>query len=226
MNTNLIFSLPPSQLRVGLIEAKGIKVKQSSDEYLAEINKDISHILQPDFIYPDHLKKGIRSLMKSFGYQPSGRNRPASEFLVKDLLNRKEFNSINNIVDINNHLSLKYHLPISILDLDKTGPNLCIRLGEEGENYIFNSIGQELSLKKLLIITSQDDTKKGFGSPVKDSHATKIFEEAQNVIGFVYTSANITSNEELGKILEEFKTNLEKQAKASSVEWKILDSPK
>ena len=151
MQSQITLSLPPCNLRLGIIEAMNVCVRPSSAKYLNQISKEIAHLLKPDFVYPDHLQKGIRGLLKNFGFHPSGRNRPASEFLFKDLLNRQEFNAINNIVDINNHLSLKYHLPISVLDLDKTGPNLCIRVGLENEEYVFNREGQMLSLKKLLL---------------------------------------------------------------------------
>ncbi len=226
MKTNLIFSLPPSQLRIGLIEASNVSVGLTDAYYKASVEQEIAHILKDDFQYPDHIRKGIRSLLKTFGFHPSGRSRPASEFLVKDLINRKQFNSINNIVDINNHLSLKSHLPISVLDQDKTGIELCIRTGLPDENYIFNREGQLLTLRNLILVADQNPLKGAYGSPVKDSQATKIFEDAKNVVGFVYTSANITPVDELELLLEEFSDLLIKQGKAEKVEYSIMDAPK
>jgi DNA/RNA-binding domain of Phe-tRNA-synthetase-like protein len=226
MKTNLIFSIPPSQLRIGLIEAINVCVGPTDAYYKASIEQETAHILKDDFQYPDHIRKGIRSLLKTFGFHPSGRSRPASEFLVKDLINRKEFNSINNIVDINNHLSLKSHLPISVLDLDKTGTDLCIRTGLPDEKYIFNKEGQLLSLKNLILVADQSPANGAYGSPVKDSQATKIFAETKNILGIIYTSANITPVEELESLLEEFANHLQKQAKAEKIDFSILDAPK
>lgn len=224
MQTQVTLSLPPSHLRLGLVEAFNLSVKPSSENYLARIAKETGHLLKEDFVYPDQLQKGIRGLLKNFGFHPSGRNRPASEFLFKDLQNRHEFNAINNVVDINNHLSLKYHLPISVLDLDKTGANLCLRVGLENEEYIFNREGQILSLKKLLLVARQGDDRSPLGSPVKDSQATKIFAETKNVIVFVYTSANITSHEQLQQMLDEFGRLLKEEAEAERIETQIIDS--
>ena len=223
MKTNIVFSLPPSKLRIGILEASGITVTSSPAEYVAEINSDIAKILQPNFIYPDHLKKGIRSLLRNFGFHPSGRNRPASEFLVKDVTNRGTFNSINNVVDINNHISLTTHLPISVLDLDVTGYELSIRLGMENESYVFNKEGQILSLKNLLTISRVPDIK-AFGSPVKDSQESKIFEHTKNIIVCIYTSSNLTSNDLLERYLNNFAQKLVKYTGAEKTEFTVLDS--
>jgi len=224
MKTNIVFSLPPNKLRIGVIEAEGISVDQSPEEYIEEINADVSHICDSDFMYPDRLKKGVRSLLRNFGYQPSGRNRPASEFLVKDLINRGMFNKINNIVDINNHISLMTHLPISILNLDITGHDLSLRLGMENETYIFNKTEQTLSLKNLLLIAKNDDGITPFCSPVKDSHQSKIFEDTTNILVCIYTSSNLTSKEELENILDNFSNKLVKYANAKHIESKVLDA--
>jgi len=226
MNTTLIFSLPPGPLRIGLIEADNVVIGPSSQEYLKDIFEETKHILSPQFIYPDHLQKGIRSLLKTYGFHPSGRNRPASEFLVKDLQGRGSFNSINNAVDINNHLSLISHLPISILDLEKTGDKLCIRIGMEKEAYVFNSEGHELSLKNLVVAARAEGSAAAVGSPVKDSHETKISSTTKKLVGVVYTASSITSEEMLTSLLERFADLLRTQAQATRIDWKILDAPK
>lgn len=224
MKTNIAFSLPPNKLRIGVIEAEGISVSSSPDEYIEEITNDVSHICAPNFMYPDRLKKGVRSLLRNFGFQPSGRSRPASEFLVKDLINRGMFNNINNIVDINNHTSLMTHLPISILNLDVTGYDLSLRLGMEEETYIFNKTGQLLSLKNLLLIAKNADGITPFCSPVKDSHESKIFEDTKNILVCIYTSSSLSTKEELENILKSFSDKLVKYAKAVHIEYKVIDS--
>jgi DNA/RNA-binding domain of Phe-tRNA-synthetase-like protein len=225
MKTSLHFSLPPGPLRVGLVEASGVTVKPSSPAYVKRIEEEVKPLLQPDWIYPDHLQKGIRSLLKAYGFHPSGRNRPASEFLVKDLQARGRFNAINNAVDINNHLSLQSHLPISILDLDKTGDQLCIRVGLDEEHYVFNREGQDLALKKLLVTARAVGDFQAVGSPVKDSQETKISEATGRLVGIVYTSATITSEEELGALLRRFADLLRSEAGATATDWTVLDSP-
>ncbi len=222
MKTNVSFDLPDSNLRIGFLEAFDISVKPSSDKYIQIINDDIQEMLSPSYAYPDNMQKGIRSLLKTFGFHPSGRSRPASEYLFKDLINRGSFNYINNIVDINNHISLKYKLPISVFDLDKSGFNLCLRVGQESEEYVFNKEGQILSLKKLLLVAKTN--AEAIGTPVKDSQATKVFEPTKNIAFFIYTSSNITSKDDMNKILDEIGKYLLEEASAKDISTSVLDA--
>jgi DNA/RNA-binding domain of Phe-tRNA-synthetase-like protein len=170
------------------------------------------------------MQKGIRSLLKTFGFHPSGRSRPASEFLFKDLQNRGSFNFINNVVDINNHFSLLSHLPISTFDLDKSGYDLCLRVGFDDESYVFNREGQLLSLKKLLVVARQGADLAAVGSPVKDSQATKVFEESTNIAVVIYSSGNITSEEDLQRMLDRYMLLLKKETGARELESAILNA--
>ncbi len=224
MKTSLVISLPPSSLRAGLIEARDVTVRPSSPEYRERINSDTRKFVSPDFIYPDYMQKGIRSLLKTFGFHPSGRSRPASEFLFKDLQNRGSFNFINNVVDINNHLSLITHLPISTFDLDKSGHDLCLRVGFDDESYVFNREGQLLSLKKLLVVARRGSDNAAIGSPVKDSQATKVFEETRNIAVIIYSSGNITSEDEMQQLLERYMLLLKKETGAAELAGAILDA--
>lgn len=224
MQTSIHFALPPGRLRVGLIEANGLTVKPSSPAYLQEVNRDIGSRLDPDYVYPDYLRKGIRSLLKSYGFHASGRNRPASEYLVKDLQGRGSFHAINNVVDINNHLSLVSHLPISILDLDKTGNALCLRLGRRDEHYLFNQEGQDLQLGNLIVVAHADGDGPAFGSPIKDSHATKISPGTVNALGIIYSSDTISETRALDDLLARFADLLRREANAAQVTWDVIDS--
>ncbi len=222
MQTKIFFDLPESTLRIGFLEAFNINVRPSTEKYQQTITKDIEEMLKPGYAYPDNMQKGVRSLLKTFGFHPSGRSRPASEYLFKDLTNRGSFNYINNIVDINNHISLKYKLPISVFDLDKSGFDLCLRVGGETEEYIFNKEGQILTLKKLLLVAKTG--AEAIGTPVKDSQATKVFEPTKKIAFFVYSSSNITSKEEMEKILNEIGKYLQEEAGATDISSAVLDA--
>lgn len=223
---SLLFALPPGPLRIGLVEADDVRVGSSRPEYLRAVSGEVASRIDPGYVYPDPLQKGIRSLLKTYGFHPSGRNRPASEFLVKDIQVRGEFNPINVVVDINNHLSLVSHLPISIFDRDKAGDKLSVRLGMEGESYVFNREGHELALKHLVVVARSDGNLQAIGSPVKDSQETKVFESTKRVTGIVYTTRNISPDEEFEPFLERFCHLLRTEAGASAASWRILDQPR
>jgi DNA/RNA-binding domain of Phe-tRNA-synthetase-like protein len=225
MDTNFHLSLPPGRLRVGLIEAHDLTVAPSPPEYLQAIATDVQPVLAPEFAFPDHLQKGIRSLLKSYGFHPSGRNRPASEYLVKDLQGRGSFFAINNVVDINNHISLLSHLPISVFDLDLTGTSLCARLGMDGEKYVFNKEGHELALRDLVVTARTTGDQQAVGSPIKDSHATKIQAATRRALGVIYTATTLTPADELERWLSRFADLLRRYAGAQTCEWAVLDAP-
>lgn len=226
MKTKITFSLPPGPLQIGIIEADGVLVGPTSQEYLKRIVDDVKPILEPEFVYSDRMQKGVRSLLKSYGFHPSGRSRPASEFLAKDIQARGSFKTINNLVDIINHLSIQSCLPISLLDRAKTGESLCLRIGTEKEVYVFNKEGQELSLKNLLIVAKADGGLTPYGSPVKDSQATKVFESTHQIIGIIYSSPSVVDHKTLAGYLNQFAELLKSEGRASSAAWEILDGPK
>ncbi|MBF0406638.1 MAG: hypothetical protein HQM10_04745 [Candidatus Riflebacteria bacterium] len=224
MKTKITFSLPPGPLQIGVLEADGVKIRQSSEKYLSKIKSDIAHILQPGWVYPDAIQKGIRSLLKTYGFHPSGRNRPASEFLAKDLQARGEFKPINNVVDINNHVSMLSFLPISVIDRAKDTEDIILRTGTEAEEYVFNKEGQVLSLKNLLVLARNSGNHLPVGSPVKDSQETKVFEDTRNILVVIYSSCRLISSEKLSEYLCIFSEYLKSEALAERVEHQIFDA--
>lgn len=222
MKTNIKFDLPQSTLRVGILEAFNVAVKASSQAYKGLVEDEVKPFAASDYIYSDKMQKGVRSLLKTWGYHPSGRSRPASEFLFKDLQNRGSFNFINNIVDINNHVSLMTNLPISVFDMEKSGTQLCLRVGGDDEEYVFNREGQVLSLKKLLVVAKQSG--EPIGSPVKDCQATKVFEPTKSIVFVVYSSSTLTSKDEMNGILEKIGKYLVQEASATDISMAVLDA--
>ena len=100
---------------------------------------------------PEERRRAVRQLLKLGGFSATGRNRPSHELLLNDLKERGEFHHINNIVDVNNVVSLEALLPISIFDIDKLGGQCRVRVGREGEGYVFNQSGQWLDVKRCIV---------------------------------------------------------------------------
>jgi len=97
----------------------------------------------------------VRGLLRRGGFKPSGRNKPASEYLAQ-AAREGRFPRINNLVDVNNLISLESGLPISLLDLAAVGERAEIRYGAPGEKYVFNSGGQEIELAGLICVLLND----------------------------------------------------------------------
>ncbi len=130
----------------------------------------------------EEIFKSYRSLLRWGGFKPSGRSKPAAEYLVKAAA-IGELNSINAAVDVLNGVSLHIGLPIGVIDLDLCHPPLRIDLGTEGESYIFNKSGQEMSLKGLIVMRDQEGP---CANPVKDSQRTKTNDETRRTLTIVW----------------------------------------
>ncbi len=61
----------------------------------------------------DAVKSAVRDLLRAGGYKPSGRSKPASEYLAAAAA-KGEFPRINALVDACNVVSLHAGLPISL----------------------------------------------------------------------------------------------------------------
>jgi hypothetical protein len=66
---------------------------------------------------------------------------------------------VNNLVDINNLVSLGTALPISMFDADKLGTPAVIRFGRPRECYIFNVSGQSMDVSGIPVICRAADRR-------------------------------------------------------------------
>ncbi|MFH1727966.1 MAG: phenylalanine--tRNA ligase beta subunit-related protein [Pseudomonadota bacterium] len=217
---NIINKLKEINLSCAVVVAKNIKLNESDSDLTRDLKALIITKSQEEF--DPELKKGIRDLLKTGGFKPTGRNKPASEYLAQ-AAREDRFPFINNLVDINNYVSLLSGLPISLLDFDKLSENVLIRQGKEDESYVFNQGGQEIKLKGLICTCSGDENVSiPMGNPIKDSMEGKITENTNSVFGIIYSNNEIISNEKLSEYLEIFKKMLINYAMASQTKTFIL----
>ena len=96
----------------------------------------------PPIDRPDDVKAAVRDLLRHGGFKPSGRSKPASEYLVK-AAERGVMGSINPAVDCCNVASLWSGLPISVVDVDKGEGPWRVGLAASDTVYVFNPSGQD-----------------------------------------------------------------------------------
>ena len=128
------------------------------------------------------MRKRVRDLLRHGGYRPTGRGKPASEYLIR-AAGEGALGSINLAVDACNAASLASHLPISVVDLDRAVPPLRVGLAAEGERYVFNTAGQEIDLKGLLCLF---DAEGPCANAVKDSQRTKTGPDTRATLSLVW----------------------------------------
>ncbi|MHC4972037.1 MAG: phenylalanine--tRNA ligase beta subunit-related protein [Planctomycetota bacterium] len=131
----------------------------------------------------EEVRKDVRDLLRHGGYKPTGRGKPASEYLVRAAGDGK-LGSINLVVDACNAVSLHSGLPISVVDTDRARPPFRIGLAPEGARYVFNATGQEIDVAGLLCLF---DGEGPCANAVKDSQRTKTRAETRSTLSVVWS---------------------------------------
>jgi DNA/RNA-binding domain of Phe-tRNA-synthetase-like protein len=133
----------------------------------------------------------VRDMLRRGKYKPTGRGKPASEYLLRAAV-ENHFPRINNLVDINNLVSLRSLLPISLLDLGRAGgEHFVVRYGRPSESYVFNSAGQRIDVEDLVVV-ARLPADEPCATPVKDSIATKLDDQSTDVMAVLYAPLHRT----------------------------------
>jgi DNA/RNA-binding domain of Phe-tRNA-synthetase-like protein len=127
-------------------------------------------------------RQAVRDLLRHGGYKPTGRGKPASEYLVR-AAEEGTLSSINAVVDACNAASLHSGLPISVVDLGLITPPLRVAIGEPGAKYVFNASGHEIDVEGLLCL---HDAEGPCANAVKDSQRTKTRPETTRVLFLIW----------------------------------------
>ena len=137
------------------IEAMGERFRR---ELTTETLKDITSIA------------ATRRVYKACGKDPS-RYRPASEALIRRVLQGKELYQRDTLVDLVNLASIAYGYSIGGFDADKfVGDTLTLGIGREGEPY--EGIGR--GLLNIAGLPVYRDAEGGVGTPTSDNERTKM----------------------------------------------------
>jgi DNA/RNA-binding domain of Phe-tRNA-synthetase-like protein len=130
-------------------------------------------LIRPDAQAPitsdDTVREAIRALLRKGGFKPTGRSKPASEYLLK-AVREGTLGTINLAVDACNAVSYHSGLPISVVDLDLAHAPLRVGVAPAGSSYVFNASGQNIDLAGLLCLF---DAGGPCANAVKDAQRTK-----------------------------------------------------
>jgi DNA/RNA-binding domain of Phe-tRNA-synthetase-like protein len=181
--------MTPSPVRPALIWAEGIAPPEAAGNR-PDFLEDLLTRVQTEgeeFISAERRKR-VRAMLRFGKYKPSGRGKPASEYLLRAALSPDiDFPRVNGPVNVNNAVSLATGWPASIFDADATGPHFLIRRGRAGESYVFNTAGQVIDLEDLLCVCRKTDSGwEPCGNPVKDAMATKLGPATRRVAAVLY----------------------------------------
>ena len=119
-----------------------------------------------------------RRVYKACGKDPS-RYRPASEALIRRMLQGKELYQRDTLVDLVNLASIAYGYSIGGFDADKfVGNTLTLGIGREGEPY--EGIGR--GLLNICGLPVYRDAEGGVGTPTSDNERTKMTLDTRHLV--------------------------------------------
>jgi DNA/RNA-binding domain of Phe-tRNA-synthetase-like protein len=137
----------------------------------------------------------VRNMYKKLDFDP-GRYRPASEALVRRVIQKKGVYYVNSAVDASNYCSLKYLAPFGLYDLDKIEGNVVYKRAQDG-TYL-NIGGNQVSTEGKPFLA---DALGVFGNPTSDSRRTAVSLTTKNLLSVVYAGIG-TGQEDLLAILD------------------------
>lgn len=130
----------------------------------------------------DAVRAAVRDLLRFGGYKPTGRGKPASEYLLR-AAGDGTLRSINLAVDVANAVSLHSGLPLSVVDLERTSGSLRVGLAPAGASYVFNAAGQTIDVAGLLCL---HDAEGPIANAVKDSERTKTRADTRRTLTVIW----------------------------------------
>lgn len=135
----------------------------------------------------DEVRSAVRDLLRHGGFKPTGRSKPASEYLIR-AAGDGTLASINVVVDACNVVSLHSGLPISVIDLDRAREPLNIAIAPVGASYVFNAGGQTIDLSGLLCLF---DAEGPCANAVKDAQRTKTHAQTRRTLCLIWGTASL-----------------------------------
>jgi DNA/RNA-binding domain of Phe-tRNA-synthetase-like protein len=147
------------------------------------LTQDASAPVQRD----ESLRQAVRGMLRAGGYKPTGRGKPASEYLLR-AAEEGSLTGINAAVDACNAVSLHSGFPISVVDADLVAPPLRIDVAGPGASYVFNAAGQEIGLAGLLCLF---DAAGPCANAVRDSQRTKTTPATTRTLSVVWGVAGL-----------------------------------
>jgi DNA/RNA-binding domain of Phe-tRNA-synthetase-like protein len=135
----------------------------------------------------DRVRELVRDLLRHGGFKPTGRSKPASEYLIK-AVKEKLLSPINVAVDVCNIVSLHSGLPISVVDLDRCRAPLRVAVAESAMSYVFNAAGQSIDLGGLVCLFDSDGP---CANAVKDAQRTKTTDATRRTLSVVWATKEL-----------------------------------
>jgi DNA/RNA-binding domain of Phe-tRNA-synthetase-like protein len=179
-------------------------------------------MLRPDAPTPfepdDAVRAHVRDALRTAGYKPTGRGKPASEYLRR-AAEENTLETINLPVDACNVVSLHSGFPISVIDLDLARAPFRIAIAAEDDRYVFNPSGQEIRLGGLPCLFDADGP---CANAVKDAQRTKTSTATRHTLSVLW---GCRPHDDRAARAEAWYRNLLHQAGALTIPVPVMPDP-
>lgn len=195
-----------------------VKVENCTPALLEYFEKKVSEIENKyemaDIAKMPHINE-TREAYKVLGKSPS-QYRNAAEAMLRRIVKGHGLYRINNVVEINNLISVSSGYSIGSYDHAMLNGDIELRRAPAGEDY--KGIGKaEVNIENLPVLY---DAKGPFGNPTSDSQRAMIQNGEREVISFIY--AFNQDKVDLEQWLEKYQKLLEVYTTASNIVVKII----
>ncbi len=176
-------------LKLGMLKAENVLVQDEAVEFEQLFDQLRAYLTRSFSAEPlsSHPVVGhVRKMYRRVGWEPT-RYRPSSEALARRILQNKGWYRINNLVDLANIVSARFHLPMGLYDLDKIQGAITLDVGRDGETY--EGISKKLIHAEGKLILR--DEIGIFGNPTADSQRTAITDSTLNILAIFFVPPEV-----------------------------------
>lgn len=202
-------------ISLGILRAN-VNVFKSDEQLIDKLNQ-VAIGIQTEHTLEDYRNETLiasRKVYKLLGKDPS-RYRISSDSLYRRIIKGKGLYYVNNVVDINNLISLKTLWSIGAYDFDKIEGQIIYGVGRENEPY--EGIGRgQLNIMNLPVLR---DSIGSFGSATSDSLRTMVTEDTNSLLLVIHAFGG---DKGLKPALEDMKDLLIEHADAKGIAYEIL----
>lgn len=200
---------------LGLLQCS-VTVSEDPADFLALLNNKIDQLSEVELSQAnkrDYIQS-TRKAYKALGKDPN-RYRCSAEAMCRRIAKERGLYYINNVVDINNYLSILSGYSMGTYDLAHVTGSITWERAPEGTAY--QGIGKDVL--NIEYLPALFDAEGPFGNPTSDNTRAMITKDTKEILMVFYC---FNGGEELEKLLDTAKELLTKYAEAAQIETAIL----
>lgn len=171
------------EIFVEISAVSGVSVKSKNDaldEFKNTVIKEVKQTYGLDTLKDVPILRKYRDFYWRIGIDPT-KIRPASEALIRRILQNKPLPTINSAVDAYNLASIKTHIAIGAFDISKLKGDLELRFAKDGERFVGIGMNEPRALGCNEIIISDEENIVAI-YPYRDSDSTKITFDTREIV--------------------------------------------